>query len=575
MDYALDRFTAEIRDALRDQGQTPPALVELASPKPNIPADVAFPTFRAARERGIPAPQLAATLAETLRFAPGSLVGSATATGPFLNFSLDPARLAETVLAEVAARGERYGHDDLGAGRPVLVEYSSPNMARRMHVGHVRTTIIGQALANILAALGYRVISDSHIGDWGKNFGVLIAAIEREGRPGGANDETLATLERLYAQYSRLTGEDPAIDQAARDWSLRLEQGDPTARELWQWIVEMTLRINQPLYDRLGVSFETVLGESFFNDKMEPIVEQALAQGVAERGEDGAVVVTLPDFPTFLLQRSDGGTLYHTRDAATVAFREQSYSPVAMIYVVDWRQELYFRQLFALMRALGYARDSALVHVGYGLVVGADGQPLAARKGNMVYLQALLDEAHSRARAIVDSTSPELPEDEREAIAEAVGIGAVIYNDLYQDMRRNITLDWDRMLSLQGNSAPYIQYMHARCRSILRRADVTTSEALPAADPTLLTHPSETALLKQLARLPQALRAVGERYTPHILAEWCYETARATAAFYRDCPVLVAPTPDLRNARLHLVDAAARSLRNGLGLLGIATPEQM
>jgi arginyl-tRNA synthetase len=575
MNYAFDRFTEEIRNALTEQGLVPAEQVELVTPKPGIPADLAFPAFRLARERGESAPQVARSLAEALRFAPHSLVGSATAAGPFLNFGLAPARLAATVLAEVALRGERYGHDDLGSGQTVLVEYSSTNMARRMHVGHVRTTIIGQALANILAALGYRVISDNHIGDWGKNFGILITAIEREGRPGGAGDEALATLERLYAEYSRLTGEDPAIDQEARDWSLRLERGDPTARELWRWIVEMTLRINQPLYDRLHVSFETMHGESFFNDKMQPIVAQALAQGVAKRNADGAVVVTLPDLPTFLLQRSDGGTLYHTRDAATVAFRERSYQPSAIIYVVDGRQELYFRQLFALMRALGHARDCALIHVSYGLVVGQDGQPLAARRGNMVYLQALLDEAHSRARAIVDTASPDLPDAEREAIAEAVGIGAVIYNDLYQDPRRNIMLDWDRMLSLQGNSAPYIQYMHARCRSILRRAGIAATGDLPAADSALLTAPSETALLKQLARLPLAVRAAGARYAPHILAEWCYETARATAAFYRDCPVLAVPSPDLRAARLHLVDAAARCLRNGLGLLGIGTPEQM
>jgi arginyl-tRNA synthetase len=575
MDYAFDQFTEEIRKALTEQGQLPAEQVDLVAPKPGIPADLAFPTFRLARERGEPAPQVAQGLAGRLRFAPDSLVGRVTAAGPFLNFAFHPARLAATVLGEVAAHGERYGHDDRGEGQTVLVEYSSTNMARRMHVGHVRTTIIGQALANILAAQGYRVISDNHIGDWGKNFGVLITAIEHEGRPDGAGDEALATLERLYADYSRRTGEDPAIDQEARDWSLRLERGDPTALELWRWIVEMTLRINQPLYDRLGVSFETMYGESFFNDKMAPIIEQALAHGVAHRNEEGAVVVTLPHLPTFLLQRSDGGTLYHTRDAATVAFREQSYHPRAILYVVDGRQELYFRQLFALMRALGYARDSALVHVSYGLVVGADGQPLAARRGNMVYLQSLLDEAHSRARAIVDVASPDLPEAEREAIAEAVGIGAVIYNDLHQDPRRNIALDWDRMLSLQGNSAPYIQYMHARCRSILRRASIASSDTLPAANTALLTDPAETALLKQLARLPLAVRAAGERYAPHVLAEWCYETARATAAFYRDCPVLAAPTPDLRAARLHVVDAAARCLRNGLGLLGIRSPEQM
>lgn len=571
MDYALDRFERAIRSALTEQAGLPAGAIELATPKANIPADLAFPAFRAARERGEPPPQFARRLAETLRFAPDTLVGAVETAGPFLNFSLDPARLADAVLGEIARLGAGYGRDDLGAGNTVIVEYSSPNMARRMHVGHIRSTIIGQALANLHAALGYRVISDSHLGDWGKNFGVLLTALRHEGRPEGAGEAALATLEGLYARYNRLIGEDPALDQEARDWSLRLEQGDPEARAIWAWIVEMTLRINAPLYDRLGVRFETMHGESFFNDKMAPIVAEARAREVALPGDDGALVVALPDLPTFLLQRSDGGTLYHTRDAATIVFREQAYRPVAMVYVVDGRQELHFRQLFALMRALGHAEGIRLVHVSFGVVVGADGQPLAARRGNMVYLQALLDEAHARARAIVDEASPDLPEAEKGAIAEAVGIGAVIYNDLYQDPRRNITLDWDRMLALQGNSAPYIQYMHARCRSILRRA----ADAPGDGEPSLLAHPSEIALVKQLARLPGTVREAGARYAPFVLAEWCYETARATAAFYRDCPVLAAPSPDLRAARLRLVGATAQALRNGLGLLGIATPDRM
>ncbi len=575
MEHAFDRFAADIRHALTAQGHIPADLVELVTPKAGIAADLAFPTFRAARERGVPAPELARTLAGALRFDPGSLVGAVASTGPFLNFSLAPDRLAAAVLTEVTAEGARYGHDDRSAGRTIVVEYSSPNMARRMHVGHIRTTIIGQALANITAALGYRVIRDNHIGDWGKNFGVLLTAIEHEGRPEGEGDEALAMLEQLYAQYNRLIGEDPAIDQEARDWSLRLEQGEPVARDLWRWIVDLTLRINAPTYRRLGVSFDTVHGESFFNDKMEPIIAEALAQGVAQRNDDGALVVDLPDLPTFLLQRSDGGTLYHTRDAATIVFREQTYRPVAMVYVVDMRQELHFRQLFALLRALGHARECALVHVGFGLVVGAGGQPLAARRGNMIYLRALLDEAHSRARAVVDAASPELAEEERETIAEAVGIGAVIYNDLYQDPRRNIALDWERMLALQGNSAPYIQYMHARCRAILRKAAAQPDDHVPDADPALLTDPSEAALAKQIARLPAAVRAAWERYAPFVLAEWCYDTARAIAAFYRDCPVLTAATPELRAARLQLVAAAAQTLRNGLGLLGIAAPERM
>jgi arginyl-tRNA synthetase len=577
MDYAADRFDREVRDALRLQARVPPCLAEVAPPKPGIPADLVFPVFRFARERGLPAPQLAGDLAATLHFGPASLVGRVVATGPFLNFHLEPARLAAAVLGEIAQLGPRYGQDDRGAGRSTLVEYSSPNMARRMHVGHIRSTIIGHALANISAALGYRVVRDSHIGDWGKNFGVLLLAIRREGRPVGAGESALAALEHLYAKYTRLIGEDPAADREAREWSLRLEQGDPEARELWQWIVRMTLRVNQPLYDRLGVRFDTVHGESFFNDKMAPIVARALERGIAHRNEEGAVVVGLPGLPTFLLQRSDGGTLYHTRDAATIAFRIREYQPAAIVYVVDARQELHFRQLFALVGALDVAPpDTALAHVSFGVVVGPDGQPLAARRGNMVYLQALLDEAHIRARAIVDETSPELPEEEKETIAEAVGVSAVIYNDLYQDPRRTITLDWERMLSLQGNSAPYIQYMHARCRSILRKADTERQNGhQPPADTALLTHQSEIALVKQLARLPGAVRAAGARYAPFLLAEWCYETARATAAFYRDCPVLAAATAALRDARLRLVAATAQSLSNGLQLLGIAAPERM
>lgn len=577
MEYAFDRFEGEVRESLTRQARIPAGLVELVTPKPGIPADLAFPTFRLARERGVAAPNLAADLAAALHFGPASLVGGVAAAGPFLNFSLDPARLAAAVLGEVARLGPRYGHDDRGAGETVLVEYSSPNMARRMHVGHVRSTIIGQALAHILAALGHRVVSDSHIGDWGKNFGVLITAIQHEGRPAGAGEDVLATLEQLYARYNRLTEADPAIDQEARDWSLRLERGDPTARELWQWIVQLTLRINRPLYERLGARFDTVHGESFFNDKMAPVIARALEQGVAHRNADGAVVADLPGLPTFLLQRSDGGTLYHTRDAATIVFRVREYHPAAIVYVVDARQELHFRQLFALVRALGVVPpDTALVHVSFGVVVGPDGQPLAARRGNMVYLQALLDEAHARARAVVDGANPELPEAAKEAIAEAVGVGAVIYNDLYQDPRRTIALDWGKMLSLQGNSAPYVQYMYARCRSISRKATAASPAASPPpADPALLAHPAEVALLKRLARLPGAVREPGARYAPFVLAEWCFETARATAAFYRDCPVLAAPSAPLGAARLALVEATAQSLRNGLRLLGIAAPERM
>jgi arginyl-tRNA synthetase len=578
MDYALDRFEQQVRDAIIATGKVPAGLVELAAPKPNIPADLAFPAFRAAKELKLPPQQLAQELAEAVRFADDSLIGGVAAAGPFLNFTLRAGQLTANVLVEIERLGPRYGHDDQGAGKTVIVEYSSPNVARRMHVGHIRTTIIGQALFNIIAALGYHAISDNHLGDWGKQFGVLIMAVVREGKPEGADEKTLAELEQLYTKYNTLIERDPSADDEARSWSLRLEQGEPQARAIWQWIVDLTMRYINPLYERLGARFDTVHGESFFEDKMAPIMDKAQENRVATRDENGALVVDLPGLPTFLLQRTDGGTLYLTRDVATVAFREQEYDPAAMIYVVDVRQELHFRQVFALARALGMAQHCDLVHITFGTVFDTKGEPLSTRKGNMVYLQALLEDARQRARAVVEQSSPDLPEQEKDEVAEIVGVGAVIYNDLYQDPRRNITLDWERMLALEGNSAPYIQYMYARCRSILRKATegAQRSNVQTLNVQTLLVHPSETAVIKQLAKLPAAVREAGARYAPFVVAEWCYDTARALSGFYRDCPVLKAETPpDLRAARLLLVAATAQALRNGLALLGLRAPERM
>ncbi len=334
------------------------------------------------------------------------------------------------------------------------------------------------------------------------------------------------------------------------------------------------------------------MAQSFYADMLPDVIAKVEELDVSERDAGGALVVqgvrdqNNKELPSFLVQRSDGGTLYLTRDLATVIYRENEYHPKKIIYVVGQPQELHFRQVFALVRALGYAHDTELVHIFFGTVFNANGEPFSMRRGNVLYLESLLDEAHARARAVVDQASRDLSEEEKDAIAEAVGVGAVIYNDLYQDPKRNITLDWDRMLALEGNSAPYIQYMHARCRSILRRAaederrtakdqrEEPVSSSVLRRSSELLTHPSEVAVIKQLARLPGAVREAGERYAPFVIADWCYEMARALSGFYRDCPVIKAEL-DVRAERLRLVAATAQSLKNGLALLGIQAPERM
>ena len=575
MSYALERFTAEVQQAIAATGKIAATLIETTTPKANIPTDLAFPAFKAAKELGLNAPQLAQNLAAAIVLPPESLIGSVTAAGPFLNFTMHAERLAEAVLHEVVEAGEHYGQQADGAGKTVVVDYSAPNIAKRMHVGHIRSTIIGQALVNIYRGLGYRVAGDNHLGDWGKQFGVVLASIAREGRPELAGEAALAELEAMYTRYASAMKDDPALDEEAQRWSLALEQGDPHARELWQWSVDMTLRANQRNYDRLGVHIDHAYGESFYEHMLPGVIQEALDKGVAYRDEKGAVVVeNLDSLPTFLLQRSDGGTLYMTRDVATVLFRLKEFSPARLLYVIGEPQSLHMRQLFALMRAMGHAKDIELMHIAFGTVFDTSGSALSTRRGNMIYLEVLLDEAVTRARAEVEDKSGELPEDEKQAVAEAVGVGAVIYNDLYQDPKRNITLDWDRMLAREGNSATYLQYTYARCKSILRRAASEQTAALEAS-PALLIHPSEQRLIKHLARLPEALREAGARYSPFVIAEWCYTTAREFGVFFEQCPVLKAESCELRAARLALVAATAQALKNGLSLLGITAPERM
>ena len=587
MEGTLDRFANQIRAAIAALDLVPTELIDLDEPKPNIPADLVLPCFRAGKALGRNPAQLANEIANAITIPPESLLGSVQASGPFLNFHLNPRRVVEEVIHEIATAQERYGNDDLGKQQCVIVEYSSPNIARRMHIGHLRSTIIGQSINNILTALGYATISDNHLGDWGTQFGGLIYAYKTWGFKPELEHDPIEAMIELYSRFNTASTDDPTLKDQARAWFKRLEDGDEEARSLWRWMVELTLEEFQETYARLNVRFDHAYGESFYEPLLDEVVDEAISKGVARVEESGAVSVSFDDkLPSYLIRKTDGGTLYQTRDVAGAIFRWREWHPVRNIYVVGQEQTLHFQQVFETLRRMGYTEigDNSL-HVSHGHFVPPSGSRFSMRRGNVIFLEEVLDEAVARARQVVDEKNPDLPADERMAIAEAVGVGAVSYNDLYQDPKRNITFEWDRMLSFTGNAAPYLQMMHARCCSILREAGVrslprsgeTTSlfDNLPPADLGLLDSEQEVALVKQLGRLPSFLRRAGEQYAPYIVAEWLYQSARTFARFYDDLSVLNASSAELRNARLHLVAATAQALRNGLGLLSIKAPERM
>ncbi|MDQ5850489.1 MAG: arginine--tRNA ligase, partial [Chloroflexota bacterium] len=547
MDYALDRFEREIGAAIEATGLVAPEQIELAEPKANVPADLALPCFRAAKAQNRNPAELAGAIARALVIPPDSLLGDAQALGPFLNFRLNARRLVADVLAEIEELAGRYGTDDRGAGQRVVVEYSSPNIARKMHIGHLRSTVIGHAIDNILEALGYETISDNHIGDWGTQFGGLLYAYTAWGFKPELEHDPIEAMVELYTRFNQAARDQPELLDAARQWFKRLEDGDPEARRLWRWMVDLSMAEFARTYERLGITFDHTYGESFYEPLLGDVIGEAIARGVGRVEESGAVSVSFDDklkLPSYLIRTSDGRTLYQTRDIAAAIFRFDQWSPARNIYVVGHEQTLHFQQVFETLRRMGYHEIAGRsVHIPFGQLNDAEGRRFSMRKGTAIFLEDVLDEAVERAREIVDEKNPELPEDERVAIAEAVGIGAVIYNDLYQDPRRNITFDWDRMLAFTGNSAPYIQMMHARCCSILREAGIRGLperpgmnlplwDRLPPADARQLEAEQEVALAKQLARLPLHMRRAGENFTPYGVAGWLYESARAFSRFY-------------------------------------------
>ncbi len=498
--------------------------------------------------------------------------------GPgFVNLRLAPEFLAREIAA--VARDERLGVDRVDTPHTVVVDYSSPNVAKPLHVGHLRSTILGDALLRILRFVGHRGVGDNHVGDWGTQFGMLIVGYRRWGDAQALAERPTDELERIYRLANEAAKQDPAVADEARAELAKLQSGDEANHALWQSFNVASRREVQRIYRRLGVllSEEDWRGESMYHHALGPLVDDLLNRGLA-REDEGATLIffdqadasDLVDKP-FMVRKSDGAFNYATTDLATIQYRVREFGADEMLYVVDKRQSLHFKQLFAAARKLGW--DRHYVHVGFGTILGADGRPIKTREGGTVRLADLLTEAVERAQKIIEEKNPGLTPEERARVAEMVGIGAVKYADLSQNRNSDYRFDWDKLLAFDGNTAPYLQYVHARIRSIFRKAGLPDWR-LPPAAVVSLEHESERALAVTLLRLADVVHDVLDDYLPHLLSDHLFNLAQAFNAFYRDCPVLSSQGVTL-DTRLALCDLTARQIQLGLELLGIAAPERM
>ena len=527
----------------------------------------------AAKQRKQNPRELAQKVADAL--GGNGLIASAEVAGPgFINLRLNPQFLAKQVHA--ALQSSRLGVAQAAAPQTIVIDYSSPNLAKEMHVGHLRSSIIGDSLNRVHSFLGHHVIAQNHVGDWGTQFGMLVAYLVEQ----QAQNEhfELADLEQFYRNAKVRFDEDPAFADTAREYVVKLQGGDEAVLALWRQFVEISLQHAEKVYAKLGLLLtrEDVAGESKYNDDLQPVVNDLIAKGLAVE-DDGAKVVFLDEFKNkegepaaYIVQKKGGGFLYSTTDLACIRDYVGRLKGDRLLYVVDHRQGLHFGQLFATSRLAGYLPENVQAEfIGFGTMMGKDGKPFKTRSGDTVKLVELLDEAVERATALVQEKNPELDGQTAARIARAVGIGAVKYADLSKNRTSDYIFDWDNMLSFEGNTAPYLQYAYTRVQSVLKKAGQWDAAAQP-----VLTEPLECQLAAELLKFEDVLQTVADSAYPHYLAAYLYQVASLFSRFYEACPILKAEG-SARNTRLQLAALTGQTLQTGLGLLGIDTLEVM
>ena len=505
------------------------------------------------------------------------VVSKVEVAGPgFINFFLSEKALLDE-LVNIEKQQEKYGTSDLGRGKTVIVDYSSPNIAKRFGIGHLRSTVIGQSLYNLYRFLGYKVIGDNHLGDWGTQFGTLLYQIDSKGlKP---SELTIDELEKLYVEFNAEAQKNEKLWDMARAWFKKLEEKDPKAREIWQKVVDTSLKEFERIYGLLGVKIDYAYGESFYLDKMSAVIEEIRKKGLLTKSQ-GAHIIEFPStssgsLPPAIVVKSDGATTYLTRDLAAIRFRTTEWQPDILIYEVGSDQTLYFRQLFETVRLLGWKENSEFVHVAHGLMRFEHGK-MSTRKGETVSLEEVLNGAISKARAIIDrsETGRGLDSHEKEKVAKAVGIGAVKYFDLMHQPGTDIIFDWEKIFVLEGNSAPYLQYTVARANSVLEKGRKSSPKEKIA------LNPEELAVLRGLTRFSEIIVIAAKNYSPNLLANYLFDLAQKYNNFYAHHRIL--GSERTKNGilsdnqhRLALTAGVAQVLKNGLTILGIETPQRM
>ncbi|MCC0692056.1 arginine--tRNA ligase [Clostridioides sp. ZZV14-6387] len=541
------------------------ALIEV--PPNKDMGDYAFPCFKLAKVFRKAPNMIANELAESIE--PSGEITKVIQLGGYVNFFVNKSQLAETVIKKVLEEKENYGHSDFGKDKTVIVEYSSPNIAKPFHIGHIRTTVIGNALYKIYDSQGYKTIRINHLGDYGTQFGKLIVAFKKWGEKEVVESNPIPELLKLYVRFHDEAEQYPEMEDEARAWFTKLENGDEEAKELWQWFRDESLKEFNRVYKLLDIEFDSLAGESFYSDKMGEVIELLEEKKLLIESK-GAKIVDLEEYkmPPALITKNDGSTLYMTRDLAAAIYRKETYNFDKCIYVVGSQQNLHFQQWFKVIELMGYDWAKDLVHVGFGMVALEEGT-MSTRKGRVVFLEDALNQAIDKTKDIILAKNPNAKNVDE--ISKQVGVGAVVFQELSNSRIKDYTFSWERTLSFDGETGPYVQYTHARCCAVLRKAE---EEITSDIDYSLLADEDSAEVLRVIESFNKNILLALKKNEPHIVTRFMLDLAQAFNKFYHDNPILV-ENLEIRKARLALVLATKQTLENSLKLLGMHAPERM